>query len=107
MSLCDVRIPEQVIEVPKILSPSRHCRRRLRFAEQTAEQLVEVPMIISFSALQRTLEQHVDIPVLDGGGRRLHGFPQNRVQQRFPPSKSLTFQFRTATFQILFLCLKP
>ena len=43
----DVRIPEQVIEVPQISSPSRHCRRRVRFAEQTAEQLVEVPTIIS------------------------------------------------------------
>ena len=46
-----VRIPEQVIEVPKISSPSRHCRRRVRFAEQTAEQLVEVPTIISYSSL--------------------------------------------------------
>ena len=46
---------EQVIEVPKISSPSRHCRRRVRFAEKTAEQLVEVPTIISYSSLlQRT-----------------------------------------------------
>ena len=28
-------IPEQAIEVRKISSPSRHCRRRVRFAEQT------------------------------------------------------------------------
>ena len=46
----DVRIPEHVIEVPKISSPSRHCRRRVRFAEQTAEQL-EVPTITSYSSL--------------------------------------------------------
>ena len=74
----DVRIPEQVIEVPKISSPSRHCRRRVRFAVQTAEQLVEVPTIISYSSLlQRTAEQNVDIPVLGRGGRNvgLHGFP--------------------------------
>ena len=69
----DVRIPEQVIEVPKISSPSRHCRRRVRFAEQTAEQLVEVPTIISYSSLlQRTVEQNVDIPV---GRVGLQGFP--------------------------------
>ena len=61
----DVHIPEQVIEVPKISSPSRPCQRRVRFAEQTAEQLVEVPTIISYSSLlQRTVEQNVDIPVL-------------------------------------------
>ena len=42
----DVHIPKQVIEVPKISSPSRPCRRRVRFSEQTAEQLVEVPTII-------------------------------------------------------------
>ena len=65
----DVHIPEQVIEVPKISSPSRHCRRRVRFAGQTAEQLVEVPTIISYSSLlQRTVEQNVDIPVLGRGG---------------------------------------
>ena len=70
--------PEQVIEVPKISSPSRHCQRRVRFAEQTAEQLVEVPTIISYSSLlQRTVELNVDIPVLGRGGRNvgLHGFP--------------------------------
>ena len=70
----DVRIPEQVFEVPKISSPSRHCRRRVRFAEQ----LVEVPTIISYSSLlQRAVEQNVDIPVPGGGGGRnagLQGF---------------------------------
>ena len=48
----DTPIPELAVEVPKISSPSRHCRRRVRFAEQTAEQLVEVPTIISCSPLQ-------------------------------------------------------
>ena len=68
----DVRIPEQVIEVPKISSPSRH----VRFAEQTAEQLEEVPTIISYSSLQRTVEQNVNIPVLGRGGLHvgLQGF---------------------------------
>ena len=57
-------------------SAQGHCRRCVRFAEQTAEQLVEVPTIISYSSLlQRTVEQNVDIPV--GRGRRnvgLQGF---------------------------------
>ena len=54
---------------------------------------MEVPTIISFSSLQRNVEQLVNIPVPRGGVRRLQGFPQNRVQQRYPVSKSLTFQF--------------
>ena len=46
--LFDVLIPEQAIEVPKISpTPRPPRRRRVRFAEQTAEQLVEVPTIIS------------------------------------------------------------
>ena len=52
----DLPIPEQVIEVPKI-SSSRPPRRRVRFAEQTAEHLVEVPTIVSYSLLQRTMER--------------------------------------------------
>ena len=72
----DVRIPEQVIEVPKISSPARPCRRRVRFAEQTAEQLVEVPTIISYSSLQRTVVQNVNIPVPGRGVQHvgLQGF---------------------------------
>ena len=75
--LFDVLIPEQVIEVPKISStPRPPRRRRVRFAEQTAEQLVEVPTIISFSSLQRTVEQFVNIPVPGRGGQHvgLQGF---------------------------------
>ena len=43
---------------------------------QLAEQLVEVPTIVSFSSLQRNLEQSVDIPVPGRGGRiaGLQGF---------------------------------
>ena len=43
---------------------------------QLAEQLVEVPTIVSFSSLQRIMEQTVDIPVPSGGGRHadLQGF---------------------------------
>ena len=37
---------------------------------QTAEQLVEVPTVVSFSSLQWTAEQSIDIP---GKGRRLGG----------------------------------
>ena len=36
---------------------------------QMVEQLVEVPTVISFSSLQRTAEQHVDIRVPRRGGR--------------------------------------
>ena len=78
----DVRIPEQVIEVPKISpTPRPPRRRRVRFAEQLAEQLVEVPTIISYSSLQRTVEQNVNIPVPGREGQHvgLQGFlPRQR-----------------------------
>ena len=57
----------QVIEVPKI-SASSCCSRRVLIAPQKAEQLVEVPTIVSSILLQRIMEQHVDIPVPVGGG---------------------------------------
>ena len=57
--------PEQVIEVPEIL-PFDVPMRAAVPTPQLAEQLVEVPTIISYSLLQRTVEQHVDIPVPGG-----------------------------------------
>ena len=65
----DTPIPEQVIEVPKISSSRHSHRRRVRFAEQTAEQVVEVPTIISYSSLRGIVEQNVDIPAPRGRGR--------------------------------------
>ena len=41
----------------------------MRFAEQTAEQLVEVPTIIYYSSVRGIVEQNVDIPVPCGRGR--------------------------------------
>ena len=72
----DLLVPEQAIEVPKISSSPRRCRRRRVPVVQTAEQLVEVPTIISYSML-RTIEQTMDIPVprvRGGGGGGLQGF---------------------------------
>ena len=62
-------VAEPVIEVPKIL-PHDVPTRRLCRDTQLAEQLVKVPTIVSYSLLQRTMEQDVDIPVHGGGGRR-------------------------------------
>ena len=68
----DFRVPEQVIEVPKIVCPRRAARTILD-VPQTAEQLVEVPTILSFISLQQqTVEQIVDIPV-PGRERRSSG----------------------------------
>ena len=61
----------QVIEVPKIQRSSRWSYRRFVDSlrqPQTAEQLVEVPTIISCSSLQRTVELNVDIPAVGGSG---------------------------------------
>ena len=67
--------PVQVIEVPKIFPdrvPQRIVERR---PPQTAEQLVEVPTIISYSSLlQRTDQLIVDIPVPGRGGGGRGGF---------------------------------
>ena len=62
---------EQVIAVPKI-SLDRIPQRSVCRRPQKAEQLVEVPTIVSFSSLQQhTAEQIIDIPVpgRGGGGR--------------------------------------
>ena len=68
--LIDTQTPvEQVIEVPEISLPSRCCRTVLS-APQMAEQLVEVPTVVSFSSLQQlSVEQIIDIPVPHLGGR--------------------------------------
>ena len=70
-------VPEPAIEVPKIFTEDVPMRSVLR-ATQLAEQLVEVPTIISNPLLlllqallehkQRTVEQNVDISVVGGGG---------------------------------------
>ena len=77
LQLLDALIPvaEQVIEVPKIIIECIPPRTSAR-EPQLAEQLVEVPTIVSFSSLQRIMEQTVDIPVPQGGGRHadLQGF---------------------------------
>ena len=59
---------EQVIEVPKIFPEDVPMRAVLR-DPQLAEQLVEVPTIVSYSWLQLRTEQTVDIPVPGRGGR--------------------------------------
>ena len=69
----DIWVPEQVIDVPKILIDEPSVRTPVR-EPQLAEQLVEVPTIISFSSLLRIVEQNVDVPVPRGGVRGLQGF---------------------------------
>ena len=85
-TLCPV--PEQVIEVPKFVCPPRAARTVL-CAPQLAEQLMEVPTLVSYSSLQRTMEQHVDIPVPRRGGR-------NAGLQGFTPEQSSTSTLSSA-----------
>ena len=59
----DTPIPEQVIAVPKISSPSRSSRTVLS-EPQVAEQLVQVPPVVV--ARFRLLEPIADIPTLRG-----------------------------------------
>ena len=65
-------VPEQVIEVPKILEDNIP-QRTVLCEPQLAEQLVEVPTVVSHSSLQlQFAEQNVDIPV-PGARLRLRG----------------------------------
>ena len=70
----DSAFAEQVIEVPFLSCSS--CPSRSPFLEpQLAEQLVDVPTVLSVVSLKRrTVEQPVHFPVLRGrSGRRLQG----------------------------------
>ena len=83
--------PEQVIEVPKILPLDVPMRAALR-GTQLVEQLVEVPTTVSFSSLQRTVDQLVDIPVPGGGGTSsgLHGFLPRQRSKASPSRKRIS-----------------
>ena len=70
----DLQAPiEQVVDVPKISQDSIQPRSVLR-RPQTAEQLVEVPTIVSFSSLQQRTVEIIDIPVPGRGGGGRGGF---------------------------------
>ena len=93
LSHVDSFVPEQVIEVPKISLPP--CRPRTALREpQTAEQLVEVPTVVSPSFLQgfppeqspaaQPVEQLVDM--YSGGGRQ--GLRPGQGSTAFPGGSS-------------------
>ena len=77
---------EQVIEVPKILE-NNIPQRTMLCKPQLAEQLVEVPTVVSHSSLQQQfVDQNVDIPVPGALCVSVEIFqvsPQNWVPQRF------------------------
>ena len=74
-------VPEQVIEVPKIL-PEDVSMRIAVSDTQLTEQLVEVPTIISFSSLQRIREQNFDIPVPTGQSSTATHSSEERISER-------------------------
>ena len=86
----DFQVPELVIEVPRI-SLDVIPLRTLVLEPQMAEQLVEVPTIISFSSLQRSVEQLVDIPVPGVGGPSsgLQGFSSGQSSTASPSKKRI------------------
>ena len=72
----DVLVPEQVIEVPKMSTPTR-CPRAVLSVPQTAEQLVEFPNVVSLiDVIRHPLEQTV-------GGGRIGGLPGFLPGQRY------------------------
>ena len=84
----DLPVAEQVIEVPKISrSP---CPSRSPFPEpQSAEQLVEVPTMLSPTRIAvQIAEQIVDTPVLRGRGEgRVQGFLPRQSSTATPSAK--------------------
>ena len=89
--LLDRPISEQVIEVPKFIIDDIPTRTLVP-EPQMAEQLVEVPTVISFSSLQQTVEQLVDIPVPGGGGPSsgLQGFLPGQRSTSSPSRKRIS-----------------
>ena len=72
---------EQVIEVPKLALPFCAVQRAALPEPQLVEQLVEVPIVLTYSLLQqRTAEQIVDTPVPHGRGRDARGGLQGLSQ---------------------------
>ena len=81
----DTVIPEQVIAVPKISYDSTPQRVVDRRRPQEAEQLVEVPTIVSFSSLLPNAEQIVVTPGVGcrGGWGGLQGLPAGQSSTAF------------------------
>ena len=91
----DVIVPEQVIEVPKMSTPTR-CPRTVLSVPQTAEHLVEAPNVVSLIDVIRhpveqtvgggtlSAEQIVDNPVPRRGfGGGLHGLHPGQCSSAF------------------------
>ena len=75
-------VAEPLIEVPKIL-PHDVPLRRLCRETQLAEQLVEVPTVLSYSSLQQLIvEQTVDILVPGRAGGGGHGGLQGSLPRQ-------------------------
>ena len=85
------QVPELVIEVPKFIIEDVPMRTSVP-EPQLAEQLVEVPTILSYSSLQRSVEQLVDIPVPGGGGPSsgLPGFSSGQSSTVSPSKKRIS-----------------
>ena len=95
----DLRVAEQVIDVPMMSSSS--CPSLAVLLEpRMAEQLVDVPTVLSVAVLQqRTAEQLATIPVPRGrGGHRLQGFSQGQNSTAF--GSTLTFLLPVEVFKV-------
>ena len=105
----DLRVAEQVIEVPKLMCPPHAARTVLR-APQTADQLVEVPTIISCCSTLWSRKLPFQFVVVEGETLVFKVFFPDRVQQRRSclwnallsglRSSSLVFLFLVEAFQI-------
>ena len=83
LTALDSFVPQQVIEVPKISTLSR-CPRTVLSVPQTAEQLVEVPTIISYSRVVRISERIAEQTVFPSRDERIS---ERIVEQTVFPSR--------------------
>ena len=101
----DLPVDEQVITVPKFSTDRVPQRLVERCFPQLAEQLVEVPTVLSYSLLQqRTAEQTIGFPVPGRGEVLVEVFkasPRDRAQQRFVVLKTSIFLFLTVVEEVL------
>ena len=90
-------VRKEVIEVPKIFLVDSIPQRTVFRSAQMAEQLVDVPTVVSQSQFQQhSVEQTVDIPV-PGGVKRARGGLQGSV-----PGQSSTAIFVAAETVVSF-----
>ena len=95
----DVRVAEQAIEVPQIVCPPRGARTVLG-APQLADQLVEVPTVLTLSSSWRPLFTEEEIQRMIAGLERGGGGARGGLQGSRSGQESTPSWFRVVDFPV-------